>query len=212
VLAFGGVEAAKGQADLLHTNASSPAGLTLETGQAGIWENGVGEGFRSSTQIFGFAAGASYGLTAFGSQVAHDLAIADLCYGHMLSGTMGNGHWYRGNLEFRLELFSGSEFAPTTDWFVGFTPHLRYNFATGSRLVPFFDAGAGVTATGIGPPDLSGTFEFNLQANCGVLWFVKDDLALSLEAGYMHWSCARISTPNLGLNVMKFMAGVSYYF
>ncbi len=84
----------------------------------------------------------------------------------------GQGHWYRGNLEGRLELFGGGQYSSETDWLVGLTHHLRYNFAIGTRWIPFFDVGAGVTATGIGPPDLSGTFEFNLQVGPGVHWFV----------------------------------------
>jgi len=35
----------------------------------------------------------------------------------------------------------------SSDWVVGLTPHLRYNFATGTRWIPFVDGGAGVTAT-----------------------------------------------------------------
>src|SRR5258705_9563621 len=100
----------------------------------------------------------------------------------MLGHTSGAGHWYRGNLEFRCELFTGAQFSPSTEWLVGLTPHLRYNFATGTSLIPFADAGAGVTATSIGPPDLSGdTFEFNLQAAMGAQWFLMKNLALSLE-------------------------------
>ena len=125
----------------------------------------------------------------------------------MLGRVMGEGHWYRGNWELRGELFTGAQFSPDREWFVGFTPHLRYNFATGTRLIPFIDGGAGVTATSIGPPDLSGTFEFNLQAGGGALYFLSDHLALSVEARYVHWSCAGISDPNLGLNGVTGLLG-----
>jgi opacity protein-like surface antigen len=130
----------------------------------------------------------------------------------MLGHVLGEGHWYRGNPEFRLELFTGAQFFPRSEWLVGLTPHLRYNFATGTRWIPFLDGGAGVTATGIGPPDLSGTFEFNLQAGGGVQWFLKENVALSLEARYVHWSCAGISKPNLGLNGVTGMLGIAFFF
>jgi hypothetical protein len=158
------------------------------------------------------SAGASYGIAAFGSREQHHLAMGSLAYGHMLSGVVGEGHWYRGNPEFRLELFSGAQFEPDTRWFVGLTPHLRYNFATGTRWIPFADVGAGVTATSIGPPDLSGTFEFNLQAGTGVQYFLKDNLALGLEARYVHWSCAGLHQPNLGLNGVTGLLGVTFFF
>ena len=93
-------------------------------------------------------AGASAGIAAFGGQVSHDLALVSLSYGHMLGPVKGAGHWYRGNWELRAEVFAGAEFSPGTTWGVGLTPHLRYDFATGTRWVPFADIGAGVTATG----------------------------------------------------------------
>ncbi len=176
------------------------------------WERGIGEGFSSSARSITLGAGATYGLAAFGSREAHDLALVSLTYGHMLGNTRGDGHWYRGSPEFRLELFTGAQFSPSSDWFVGLTPHLRYNFATGTRWIPFVDAGAGITATGIGPPDMSGTFEFNLQAGLGVQWFIKKNLALGLEARYVHWSCAGISHPNLGLNGLTGLLAVTRFF
>jgi hypothetical protein len=194
------------------TNAISNPAPILEPASQSIWERGVGEGFRSTTASVSVGAGAMYGIAAFGGSEAHDLALVNLTYGHMLGHTWGKDRWWRGNLEFRLELFTGAQFSPSTEWFVGLTPHIRYNFATGTRWIPFFDLGAGVTATSIGPPDLSGTFEFNLQAGPGVQWFVNDHMAITIEARYVHWSCAGMHQPNLGLNGVSGMAGISFFF
>jgi hypothetical protein len=191
---------------------ASTYGPGLEPAPVSIWENGVGEGFRPNTQSFNISAGANYGLVAFGSEEAHHLALATLSYTHMLGRVCGEGHWYRGNVEFRAELFTGAQFSPSSEWFVGLTPHLRYNFATGTRWIPFADAGAGATATGIGPPDLSGTFEFNLQAGGGLHWFFKEQVALTAEAHYVHWSCAGIHQPNHGLNGVTGTLGVTFFF
>jgi len=194
------------------TNAVSMSVDNLESNKTTIWENGVGEGFHAGAQSFSVNAGATYGIAAFGSVQAHDLAMISFTYGHMLGHILGEGHWYRGNFEFRIELFTGAQFSPETEWFVGLTPHLRYNLATGTRWIPFADIGTGVTATGIGPPDLSGTFEFNLQGGGGIHWFLKDNLALTLEARYVHWSCAGINKPNLGLNGVTGMLGATFFF
>jgi len=193
---------------------NSTAGPVLEYQKpaATIWQDGVGEGFRSTTQTFGVEAGVGLGMAAFGGTQAHDLALISLMYGHMLGPVLGEGHWYRGNFEYRIELFGGAQYSPSTEWLVGLTPHLRYNFATGTRWIPFFDLGAGVTATGIAHPDLGGTFEFNLQACAGTHWFVRDNLALTGEVKYMHMSCAGIDKPNLGLNDVVFMIGVTWFF
>src|SRR6266516_4088988 len=106
----------------------------------------------------------------------------------MLGHTSGEDHWYRGNREFRLELFTGVQFSPRREWLLGLTPHLRYNFATGTRWIPFVDAGVGVAATSMGHPDVSGIFELDLQAGPGIQWFLKDRVAITMEARYLHLS------------------------
>jgi len=179
---------------------------------AGIWQGAVGEGFRPSVQTFSLEPGVALGVQAFGGQQVHDLALLSLSYGHMLGKVVNEDHWYRGNWEGRLELFAGGQFSPQSDPFVGLAPHLRYNFATGTRWVPFADLGAGVTASGVGPPDQSGTFEFNLQANVGTHWFVRDNMALTFEAGFLHMSCAGLHDPNLGVNTVKGMIGITWFF
>jgi hypothetical protein len=178
----------------------------------GIWQGDVGDGFRSSVQTFSVETGVALGVQAFGGRQVHDLALLSLSYGHMLGNVVGSNHWYQGNWEARAELFGGGQFSPRSDELVGLTPHLRYNFATGTRWVPFADVGAGVTASGIGPPDQSGTFEFNLQANVGTHWFVRENLALTFEAGYLHMSCAGLHDPNLGVNTIKGMVGLTWFF
>jgi hypothetical protein len=191
---------------------SSQPAFTLERENKSPWENGVGEGFRSTTQSFSVLLGAGLGVACFGGNEQHDLALASIGYGHMLGGAMARDHWWRGNLELRGEFFAGGQFSPSSEWIVGLTPHLRYSLATGSRWIPFLDAGAGVTATSIGPPDLSGTFEFNLQATVGVQYFFRDDLALTLEGRYLHVSCAGIHNPNAGLNSVLGFVGLTWCF
>jgi lipid A 3-O-deacylase len=205
-------EEACAQSDPGLTNSISSPEPALESRQAGIWENGVGEGFRSTTHSVEVSAGINGGLAVFGTHQSHDLALIALSYGHMLSHVWGEGHWYKGNLELRCELFTGAQFSPSSEWFVGLTPHLRYSFATGTRWIPFVDVGAGVTATSIGLPDLSGTFEFNLEAGGGVQWFLTDDVALTAEVRLAHWSCAGIHQPNVGLNGVTGLLGLTYFF
>ena len=178
----------------------------------GPWVNGVGNGFRPTAASVSITMGASAGIAAFGGRQRHDLALASFSYGHMLGPVREESHWYRGNWELRGELFTGEQFSPDQNWIVGLTPHLRYDFATGTRLVPFADVGAGVSATGIGPPDLSGTFEFNLQGTVGAHWFIRDNLAVTAEARYLHVSCAGIHSPNLGLNGVVGTVGLSWFF
>ena len=186
--------------------------MKLEAPAGTIWKDAVGEGFRSTVHTFSVEVGVGLGMAKLGSHQAHDLALTSLSYGHMLGPVLGEGHWYRGNFEWRIELFGGGQYSPSKEWLVGLTPHLRYNFATGTRWIPFVDGGAGVTATGISRPDLSGTFEFNLQPGIGVHWFVRDNLALTGELKYFHFSCAGISNPNSGMNNVTGMIGLTWFF
>jgi hypothetical protein len=203
---------AEAQSKSVETNSAAGLESRIYQSRSRIWQNDVGQGFLPTTELLSVEAGAAPGIATFGSQQAHDFALMSLTYGHVLGHVLGEGHWYRGNFEGRLELWGGGQYSPSSELVIGLTPHLRYDFATGTRLVPFLDGGAGVTATSIGPPDLSGTFEFNLQANVGAHWFLRDHLALSGEAGYMHMSCAGIHHPNLGANNVCFMVGVTWFF
>ncbi len=186
--------------------------LALKSPSQKLWQNGVGNGFSSSLRSLSLESGASVGFAALGGRLRHDLVLVSLSYGHMLGPVRGEGHWYRGNWEWRGELFTGAEFSPGTVWGVGLTPHLRYNFATGTRWVPFADIGAGVTATGERGPDLGGAFEFNLQGAVGAHWFVRNNWAVTVEARYVHVSSAGLYTPNLGLNTVAGMIGVTWFF
>jgi len=187
-------------------------GFSLAPAGHSLWESGIGEGFRSGAQTFSVEAGSIQGLGIFGSLQAHDLALLSVSYGHMLGHPVGVGHFYKGNWELRGELFGGAEFSPASEWVIGLAPHLRYSFATGTRFIPFIDGGAGATATSIRAPDLSNTFEFNLQGIIGMHVFLRENLALTVDARLLHMSCAGISNPNRGLNGVGGMFGLTFLF
>ncbi len=194
------------------TLSESQPSLLSQPADQDIWQRGVGEGFRATTQSIGLHAGAGYGLHILGGEEPHHLALTGFSYGHMLGGAIGTDEWYRGNLEFRAELFGGTQWNVDTRWILGLTPHLRYSFATGTRLIPFVDIGAGVTATDIREPDLGGPFQFNLQGGIGIGWLVKDNLTVNLEARYLHLSSLRIYDPNLGVNTVIGLVALNWFF
>lgn len=192
--------------------ATKPGSIRLEEKQAGIWDGEVGEGFRRSVPHIGIVAGVAPGISDFGSPEAHHLALAGVSYGRMWGGVKARDHWWRGNFEWRLEMIGASEFSPSVHYFVGLTPHLRYNFATGTRWIPFVDFGSGVSVTSVREPDLGGPFQFNSQASAGLNYFLKDNFALSLEGRFMHVSSAGIYQPNSGMNNVLVLMGVNWFF
>src|SRR5882724_2515117 len=62
------------------TNDTSQSKLMFNPTPGGIWENDVGEGFKSAVQSISFSTGAGYGLKIFGGRQNHDLALASLSY------------------------------------------------------------------------------------------------------------------------------------
>jgi lipid A 3-O-deacylase len=188
-----------------------PANMA-STDKTYIWQNGVGEGFRSGVQVIGVSAGATHGVLIFGGEEHHHFTLSSLSYGMMVGDIKGVGTWYRGNWELRGELFGGAQFNSETCWLAGMAPHLRYNFATGTRWVPYIDAGGGATLTEIRAPDLGGTFQFNLQASIGANYFFRDDMAISIEGRYLHLSSAHLTTPNNGVNTIGVFIGVNAFF
>jgi len=180
--------------------------------ETGIWQDGVGNGFNFGSHSLSLSSGAGYGVRILGSKQSHDMWLSSLSYGYTLSDVRGDGHWYKGNWELRGELWGGIQFDPSNEWVIGLTPHLRYNFATGTPLVPYVDLGAGVSATSIREPDLGQTFEFNLQAAGGVHWFISANLSLDLEARFLHLSDAGSTVPNLGANTVSGLLGISWFF
>ena len=205
-------EGAEVELALAPTDPTSGQPGSLASQPAGIWQDGIGSGFRKNTIQAGFSVGGGFGKAAFGSWKAHDLSLGSINAGYILTDVVGRDHFYQGNLEVLGELFSGAEFHPHTRYLTGFTPLVRYNIATGTRWVPFLTCGAGLTLTDIGHPDLSGTFQFDPQGGAGTHYFFRENVAFTTEWRWLHLSNAGISEPNHGVNTQMFMAGITWFF
>ena len=203
-----------GQPELKLAPADPTSGrtATFATQPTGIWQDEIGSGFRKNTIQAGFSVGGGLGTAAFGSWEAHDLSLGSVNAGWILTGVLGRDHFFKGNLEVIGELFSGVEFHPHTRYLTGFTPLARYNFATGTRWVPFLTCGAGLTLTDIGHPDLSGTFQFDPQGGFGTHYFFRENVAFTAEWRLLHISNAGISEPNHGVNTQMIMGGITWFF
>jgi opacity protein-like surface antigen len=185
---------------------------TPSTPNLDIWCFGVGEGFRAGTRDFSVSAGTSYGILVFGGIEHHQLSMISVSYGEMTGDMKGTDKWYRGNIELRAELFGGAQFNSERLSLAGVTPHIRYIFATGTRLIPFIDAGGGVLLTEIRGPDLGGAFEFNEQAIIGADYFLKDNWSINIAIQYLHISDAGIAMPNNGVNTVGAFLGAQWFF
>ena len=184
----------------------------IQASPSSIWANHVGGGFRKGAVNAGVTAGAGFGFKAFGGIENHDLALAFGHFGRMLTGVTFRNKWYGGNLEFWGELFGGAQINLKSRYVVGITAGPRYNFITDSRWVPFLDLGAGISGTDIAEPDLSTTFQFNIQTGVGTHYFFGEDIALTLQIRGVHLSNAQIEQPNYGTNTVLLLFGVAWFF
>lgn len=169
-------------------------------------------GGREQRWDIGAAVGVGLGHSILGSSSGHDFALSKFHMGRPLTEVVGTNHWYRGAVEFLGEVTVGAQFNPRTAYLVAFTPVVRYELATGTRLTPFVDAGAGIGATDIGSPDLSSTFQFNLQAGWGLRWRWSRRTAVTLQYRFLHVSNAGLRRPNLGVNSSVLYVGISRFF
>ena len=62
---------AAAQSMIVSTNGTSQSALTLRSVAEGIWENGVGEGFRSTAASIGLTAGALGGIACLEARYLH---------------------------------------------------------------------------------------------------------------------------------------------
>lgn len=194
------------------TTSSGIAPLSLETAQISLWEHGVGEGFHKGVWHAGFAVGGSVGARVLGSREAHDFVLGTAHVGRVMTGVLADNHWYRGNWELVGEFFGGRQLNPNDAYVAGFTPLLRYDFATGTRWVPFLEGGAGVSGTDVGKPDLATRFEFHLVGGAGIHWFCCKNLAVTFQTRFAHLSNAGIERPNNGVNTTVFLLGATWFF
>lgn len=193
-------------------NSFSSDEVKLSYERSGPWKSEVGQGFRQGAMEGSTSAGAGFGMRILFSETAHDWALGVADVGWVFTDPVADDKWYRGNWELLGEVFGGAQFRPDVAYVIGVTPLVRYNFITGTRFVPFVNAGAGATATDIRNGDLSSTFEFNLQAGVGTHWFVRDHLAITAQYRFIHLSNAGTKFPNLGINTSTFLLGASWFF
>jgi lipid A 3-O-deacylase len=167
---------------------------------------------RRNTRQFGSGLAVGFGTYDFGGKERHDLALASLRFGQALGHPVDGDPWRAGHLELIGELWGGSQRNGRRHTLFGITPLLRYNFAARGRFVPFGDAGVGVAYSTIAGRDLSNGFQFNLQAGVGTHYFLREDLALTVQYRWFHLSNAGLSRPNTGLNSLVVFAGISRFY
>jgi lipid A 3-O-deacylase len=191
---------------------TAPSSAVVAAARPGFEADEIPRRFRRNTRQFGSALAVGFGTYSFGGKERHDLALASVRFGQALGRPVDGDPWREGHLELIGELWGGTQRNGRRHALFGLTPLLRYNFAARGRFVPFGDVGVGVAYTTIAGRDLSNGFQFNLQAGVGTHYFLREDLALTLQYRWFHLSNAGLNRPNTGLNTLVVFAGISRFY
>ncbi|MPZ76317.1 MAG: hypothetical protein GEU77_07310 [Deltaproteobacteria bacterium] len=171
--------------------------------------------FGYGRQSIGISAGHGLALPIGGTQTPEleDIQFVYVTprWGVGISDPLGGSSWYRGNFELLLEGTFLYNFEPKPGIAGGLTPMIRYNFLTGSRFIPFLQAGAGVLALDADLTGQSDGVSFAPQGGLGFHYFVSQRAALTGEWRLHHISNAGIHNRNAGINSSLFLIGVTFF-
>ena len=104
-------------------------------------------------------------------------------------------------------------FTPDNDTEVANNFLIKYGFLpVSSRWQPYFVGGAGTVFLTEHIHGQATQFNFNEYAGLGVQYFIKPQIALSVEYRFRHLSNADIKEPNDGVDSNFFLLGISFKF
>lgn len=139
-------------------------------------------------------------------------ALAVVDFGYMLTKVREWGV-VRGNVEVVGELFAGGVFVGNGNYLVGSTAWMRYNFIQPNwKLVPYFQLGWGICAADFDQSYFGQVFGFNMGGALGLRYFLRPDIALTVEYRIHHISNADMADNNIGIDTQGGMFGISWFF
>ena len=139
-------------------------------------------------------------------------ALGNVQAGYMLNDVSRND-FLRGNFELAPEAFGARIFHGPGHYIAGATLWVRYNFVPPRwRVLPYAQAGAGLTSTDIDHRYDGQDFNFNLDLAGGIRCFIVPRWALNLEYRYQHISNANLGNKNIGINAHGPALELSWFF
>jgi lipid A 3-O-deacylase len=104
-------------------------------------------------------------------------------------------------------------FQPVNAYGVSFSPViLKYNFTSGTRMIPFIEAGGGVLFTNHDVPLNTNTVNFTPQGAFGIHFLRDNGHAITFRGQMMHISNAGLERRNSGVNAsIQFILGYTWF-
>lgn len=143
--------------------------------------------------------------------LSRQFAVASLSWGQLFTDRVGPGP-LEGQLELLLQLDVYTQVKPDLRLAAGPAAVARWDFFTGTPVVPFVAASAGVIFHDLGPPEEGGRVGFQLVVGLGAHVLVSERVAVTVEYRFLHFSNAFLFSPNFGINANVVLAGASFWF
>jgi hypothetical protein len=132
-------------------------------------------------------------------------------FGWFLSDEVGKDSWYQGRHELLLELPYHMAVDHGGRSMVGGYALGSWKFTGLMRTAPYVFAGGGPLYVDLGLPTMGTRLCFSYQGGTGLQYFLKNNMAVTMEYRYHHISNAGTATPNEPLNSSKFLFGMSFF-
>lgn len=166
---------------------------------------------RKGSQEFTFLVGYGKQVEVLGgSQADREFLFFTPRWGIVLTDPGGESFW-RGGLEFVTEPSAIITAGTPRILSGGIAALLKYNFYTGTRLMPFLEAGAGLMVSTDRLEGLGSSFNFTPQGGGGFHYFLSREWAFTAAYRFWHASNAGTAQPNRGVNVNAVFVGVAYF-
>ena len=115
----------------------------------------------------------------------------------------------KGLFELQLEPFINTVVSPNNNVEVGSNFVLKYAFPLTKKFYPYVEGGLGMLYMSQHTREQSTQYNFLPQGGAGLMYFLKDNLALTIGYRYRHLSNNSFKSPNSGINVDMYLAGIS---
>jgi lipid A 3-O-deacylase len=134
-----------------------------------------------------------------------------LKYGYFLTKELGDS-WYKGRHQIVFELPFYYVTTPRSAVMTGINVLAYWHFTGISRtVVPYIFGGGGAIYTNLNLPDMGSRYNGNFQGGAGFNYFLSRNIAIDFNARYHHISNAGSASPNMPLNSVKAMIGISHF-
>ena len=154
------------------------------------------------------------GGTGTGKRSSTQMLYAGGRFGYVLTPDLFQGRM-RGNIQYvfdALPIFVVFQ-PPQNAVGAGFSPMiLKYNFASGKRMIPFIEAGGGVLFTNHDVPVNTNHVNFTPQGGFGIHFLRQNNRAITFTGKYLHISNAGLDRRNSGINAsVQFVLGYTWF-